>query len=327
MLYVLICAKLRPSLLIGSNLTFLSFRDCRTKELLKVISSIDGQVENRFDLSPQDPYSFKKEKPRGPPSFFQRSRNAIMGAADTFKRVAVKAAFGDDIRRVEAVAMSAVGIIWAGSANGAICQWDPSGHRLNEFQHNFTSVVCICAHGARMWVGYSDGTIQIMDPDGKLLASWVAHKSPIMKMAVGGTQIFTLAHHGGIRGWSLSSPGPIDSIVRAELTHREAKYKRLKHFKVVTGTWNVGQEKASNDSIRAWLGVAVKEEVELVVVGLQEVDMGAGFLAIAAAKETVSKNCDFLLPGLSLSLMVLFVVLGYDNCQKRTRIILPHQNA
>ncbi|KAF3323728.1 type I inositol 1,4,5-trisphosphate 5-phosphatase 13-like protein [Carex littledalei] len=268
---------------------YLSFAlwDCRTKELLKVISSIDGQAENRFDLSPQDPYSFKKEKPRGPTSFFQRSRNAIMGAADTFKRVAVKAAFGDDIRRVEAVAMSAVGSIWAGSANGAISQWDPSGHRLNEFQHNFTSVVCICAHGARMWVGYSDGTLQIMDPDGKLLASWVAHKSSIMKMAVGGTQIFTLAHHGGIRGWSLSSPGPIDSIVRAELTHREAKYKRLKHFKVVTGTWNVGQEKASNDSIRAWLGVAVKEEVELVVVGLQEVDMGAGFLAMAAAKETV----------------------------------------
>lgn len=227
-----------------------------------------------------------------------------MGAADTFKRVAVKAAFGDDIRRVEAVTMSAVGTIWAGSANGAISQWDPNGHRLNEFHRNSTSVMCICAHGTSVWVGYSDGTLEIMDLDGKLLASWVAHKSPIMKMAVGGTHIFTLAHHGGIRGWSLSSPGPIDNIVRPELAHKEAKYKRLKHVKVVTGTWNVGQEKASNDSIRAWLGIAVKEEVDLVVVGLQEVDMGAGFLAMAAARETVSKKCHFILQGLSLGLMV-----------------------
>ncbi|KAJ4791018.1 Inositol polyphosphate 5-phosphatase [Rhynchospora pubera] len=268
---------------------YLSFAlwDCRKKELSKVISSIDGQVENRFDLSLQDPYSFKKDKPRGPPSFFQRSRNAIMGAADTFKRVAVKAAFGDDIRRVEAVTMSAVGTIWAGSANGVISQWDPNGYRLNELQRNSTSVTCICTHGTRVWVGYSDGRLQIMDLDGKLLASWVAHKSPIIKMAVGGSQIFTLAHHGGIRGWYLSSPGPVDSIIRAELAHRQAKYKRLKHVKVVTGTWNVGQEKASHNSISAWLGVAVKEEVELVVVGLQEVDMGAGFLAMAAAKETV----------------------------------------
>ena len=36
----------------------------------------------------------------------------------------------------------------------------------------------------------------------------------------------------------------------------------------------------------SWLGSAISD-VGIVVVGLQEVEMGAGFLAMSAAKETV----------------------------------------
>lgn len=52
------------------------------------------------------------------------------------------------------------------------------------------------------------------------------------------------------------------------------------------GTWNVGQGRAFQDSILSWLG-SVVSDVGIVVVGLQEVEMGAGFLAMSAAKETV----------------------------------------
>jgi hypothetical protein len=51
-------------------------------------------------------------------------------------------------------------------------------------------------------------------------------------------------------------------------------------------TWNVGQGRASQDSLLSWLG-SVVSDVGIVVVGLQEVEMGAGFLAMSAAKETV----------------------------------------
>nr|CAD1820361.1 unnamed protein product [Ananas comosus var. bracteatus] len=278
---------------------YLSFAlwDSRTKELLKVIN-IDVQVETRFDiLSVQGAYeeddtkinlfsSFKKDKSQSSVSFFQRSRNALIGAADAVRRVAVKAGFGDDNRRIEALAMSMDGTIWTGSANGSLALWDGNGNRLQEFQHHASSILCICTFGLRVWVGYMDGTVHLMDIEGNLIGGWVAHNNPIIKMAVAGLYIFTLANHGGICGWNLSSPGPIDNILQSELIQKETLYSKFEHLKILVGTWNVGQERASYNSLAALLDFS-ESEVGLVVVGLQEVEMGAGYLAIAAAKEKV----------------------------------------
>jgi hypothetical protein len=76
--------------------------------------------------------------------------------------------------------------------------------------------------------------------------------------------------------------------MRSTLIEAEPLYKQFEYMKVLVGSWNVGQEKASYESLRAWLKLPTPE-VGLVVVGLQEVDMGAGFLAMSAAKETVSQ--------------------------------------
>ncbi|CAM0945760.1 unnamed protein product [Alopecurus aequalis] len=277
---------------------YLSFAlwDSRTKELLKVVN-VDGQVDSRFDvLSAQDPYGYetkqnflsspKKEKARSPVNFFQRSRNALMGAADAVRRVAARAGFGDDTRRIEALAISVDGMIWTGSANGSLAKWDGRANRLQEFQHHSSSVQSIINFGTRLWVGYMDGNIQLLDLEGNLLRGWIAHSSPILSMTVGSSYIFTLAGHGGVSGWNLSSPGPTDSILRSELMENETSYKNMEYIKVLVCSWNVGQEKASSESLRAWLEFPTAE-VGVVVVGLQEVEMGAGFLAMSAAKETV----------------------------------------
>ncbi|URD81200.1 IPPc [Musa troglodytarum] len=277
--------------------TLLVERDSRTRDLLKVFG-IDGQVETRVDIpSAQDQNvedemktksvsSSKKEKSQGSVSFFQRSRNALMGAADAVRRVAVKGTFGEDNRRTEALAVLMDGMIWTGCTNGSLVQWDGSGNRLQEVQHHSSAVQCICTYGPRVWVGYVSGTVQVMDLDGNLLGEWVAHNSPVIKMVVGGSYLFTLAHHGGIRGWNIRSPGPLDDILRVELANKELSYTKYENIKILAGTWNVGQERASHNSLISWLGSAASE-VGLVVVGLQEVEMGAGFLAMAAAKETV----------------------------------------
>ncbi|KAJ0972443.1 hypothetical protein J5N97_020402 [Dioscorea zingiberensis] len=278
----------------GGPLSF-ALWDSRSKELLKVFG-IDGLVETRIEASPmQDLYSedeirlksvlsSKKEKPQGALGFFQRSRNALMGAADAVRRVAVKGAFGD--RRAEAMAMSMDGTIWMGCTNGSVVQWDGNGTRLQEFQHHSSPIQCLCAFGTRLWVGYLNGIVQVMDLEGNLVGNWVAHSSPVIKMVAGGSYIFTLASHGGIRGWNLTSPGPLDGILQVELSSKKLSYTKLENLKILAGTWNVGQERASHDSLISWLGSAASE-VDLVVVGLQEVEMGAGFLAMAAAKETV----------------------------------------
>lgn len=192
----------------------------------------------------------------------------------------------EDNRRIGAIAVSVDGTIWSGFTNGTIARWDTYGTRLQEIQHHFSSVQCICPFSERLWVGYASGVVQLVDLEGKLLFEWLAHSCPVMDMAVTGSYIFTLAHHGGVRGWHLASPGPIDDVLRNELVKGELAFTKMENIRIMAGTWNVGQEKASHDSLISWLGSAASD-VGLVVIGLQEVDMGAGFLAISAAKETV----------------------------------------
>ncbi|XP_020571774.1 type II inositol polyphosphate 5-phosphatase 15-like [Phalaenopsis equestris] len=266
--------------------------DSRKRELLKIFN-IDGQMENRVDLAQSQEnhvedemkMKFTKKEKSGSLSFFQRSRNALIGAADAVRRVAQKGTFGED-RKTEAIVLAMDGIIWTGCTNGSLLQWDGNGNRVQEVQHHSSAVKALCAFGTRLWVGYVSGTVQIMDLEGNLLGGWLAHSAPVIKMVVGASYIFTLASHGGVRGWSLTSPGPIDDILRTELSSKELVYTKVEKIKILAGTWNVGQERASHDSLISWLASAATE-VGLVVVGLQEVEMGAGFLAMAAAKETV----------------------------------------
>ncbi|XP_030472272.2 type II inositol polyphosphate 5-phosphatase 15-like [Syzygium oleosum] len=265
--------------------------DARTRELLKVCS-VDGQVESRGDISTPQDFSMeyfssqRKEKSQGSSGFFQRSRNVILGAADAVRRVATKGAFGDDSRRTEALVTTIDGMVWTGCASGLLIQWDGNGNRLQDFQYLSFPVQCLCTFGLRIWVGYASGYIQVLDLEGNLIGEWVAHSSPVLKLAVGAGYVFSLAKHGGVRGWSITSPGPIDSILRSELAGKEFLYARIENIKILAGTWNVGQERASRDSLISWLGFAASD-ANIVVVGLQEVEMGAGFLAVSAARETV----------------------------------------
>ncbi|CAN4114931.1 unnamed protein product [Withania somnifera] len=267
--------------------------DARTRALLKIFNT-DGQVENI--LAALDPViedemrmktvsNSKKDKSQSSIGFFQRSRNAILGAADAV-RSAVKGGFGEDNLRTEALIITVDGMIWSGCANGLLVQWDRNGNRLQDFQYHSFSVQCLCTFGSRIWVGYASGYIQVLDLSGNLLGGWIAHNSPVIDCSVGGGYVFTLANHGGIRGWSVISPAPVDCILRSELASKEFLYTRLENFKILAGTWNVGQGRASPDSLISWLGSAAAD-VGIVVVGLQEVDMGAGFLAMSAAKESV----------------------------------------
>ncbi|KMT14685.1 hypothetical protein BVRB_4g074530 [Beta vulgaris subsp. vulgaris] len=271
--------------------------DAQTRELLKVFGT-DGQVESWVDasslqdLTTEDEMkmryvaALKKEKPQASFGFLQRSRNAILGAADAVRRAAVKGAMGDDNRRIEAMVATIDGTVWTGCSSGLLVQWDANGNRLQEFQHHSFAVLCLCTYGSKIWIGYMSGIVQVMNLEGKLLGSWVAHSSPVIRMAVGSAFIFTLAGHGGIRGWNITSPGPIDNLIRTELSGKEFLYTRLENLKILAGTWNVAQGRASCDSLISWLGCAASD-TDVVVVGFQELEMGAGVLAMSAAKETV----------------------------------------
>lgn len=246
-------------------------------------SSQDQVVEDEMNV--KFVTKSKKDKSQG---FLQRSRNAIMGAADAVRRAAKGAgAFVEDTKKTEAIVLATDGIIWTGCSNGLLIQWDGNGNRLQDFHHHPCSVQCFCTHGSRIWVGYASGKIQVLDLEGSIIASWTAHNEPVIKLVIGNGYVFSVATHGGIRGWNISSPAPIDDILRKELTEREQMYTRRENVSILIGTWNVGQGRASHTALMSWIGSAVSD-VDIVVVGLQEVEMGAGFLAMSAAKETVS---------------------------------------
>ena len=256
-----------------------------------------SQTENRVDIPSQDQpgvedemtvkfvSTSRKEKSGG---FLQRSRNAIMGAADAVRRVATRGAgaFAEDNKRTEALVLTADGMVWSGGTNGLLVQWDGNGSRLQDVIHHPCAVQCFCAFGTRIYVGYVSGMVQVMDLEGNLIAGWMAHNGPVIKLAAGNGYIFSLATHGGLRGWNISSPGPIDSLLRSDLAEKESIYSRQDNVRILIGSWNVGQGRASQESLMSWLG-SVASDVGIVVVGLQEVEMGAGFLAMSAAKETV----------------------------------------
>ncbi|KAH7833519.1 hypothetical protein Vadar_007128 [Vaccinium darrowii] len=291
----LLSDNIRSKVWAASSLSF-SLWDARTRELLKVYS-IDGQAENRVDMpsvqeqAVEDEMNVKfvskskKEKSHG---FLQRSRNAIMGAADAVRRVATKGAgaFVEDNKKTEALVLTADGMIWSGCSNGLLVQWDGNGNRLQDFHYHPYAVQSFCTLGSRIWVGYVSGMVMVLDLEGNMIAGWVAHSNPILKLVIGREYVFSLATHGGIRGWNISSPGPLDNIIRTDLAGKELSYTRQENVKLLVGTWNVGQGRASHDALMAWLGSSVAD-VGIVVVGLQEVEMGAGFLAMSAAKETV----------------------------------------
>ncbi|KAE8658643.1 Endonuclease/exonuclease/phosphatase family protein isoform 2 [Hibiscus syriacus] len=220
-LLCLVSDRVRAKVWCVQPLSF-SLWDACTKELLKVFN-IDGQIENRVDAA--------------------RSTNC------------------QDNKRTEALVLAPDGNIWSGCTNGLLVQWDGNGTQLQDVSHHPCAVQCFCVFGTRIYIGYVSGTVQVMDLEGNLVAGWMAHNGPVIKLATGNDYIFSLATHGGIRGWSISSPGPIDGILRQELAGKEHIYSRQDKNK--DAYWNVE------------------------FVGLQEVEMGAGFLAMSAAKATV----------------------------------------
>ncbi|XP_047942972.1 type I inositol polyphosphate 5-phosphatase 12-like [Salvia hispanica] len=289
----LLADNVRAKVWAAGSQTF-SLWNARTRELLKVFN-IEGQIENRVDMPSQEQpvedevnvklvSKGKKDKSQG---FLQRSRNALIGAADAVRRVAKGAgALVEDTKKIEAMMIAPDGAIWTGCTNGVLILWDGNGNRVQDFTRHPAAVQSICSHGSRIWVGYATGNIQILDLEGNLVTGWVAHNEPIIKLVVGHGHLFSLATHGGIRGWNISSPASTDSILRKELSERSAMYTRRDKVTIMVGTWNVSQGRASPTALKSWLGSAVSD-VDIVVVGLQEVEMGAGFLAMSAAKETV----------------------------------------
>ncbi|KAG6557250.1 hypothetical protein Mapa_001177 [Marchantia paleacea] len=285
---------------------YIAIWDARTRDFVRMfggptgqadLTSLDAGSPGKEILSDEDlkvGYAKVGKKEKG--GWLQRSRNAVMGAADAVRRAASGGGQNaDDGRRLEALVAAADGTMWGGYGSGLLVQWDFQGYRLQEILHRNVVIRSMCPVGNRLWVGYADGKVQVLPPGNAAtnpIGGWQAHRLSVIQMAVCDAYVFSLGSNGSIRGWNVTSPDRnLDGMLKTTMSNRADSYTRQRNLLVLAATWNTAQERASVHSVRTWLGFdprsAQPPEASIVVVGLQEVEMGAGAIGMAAVKETV----------------------------------------
>jgi hypothetical protein len=135
-------------------------RDARTRE---IVYSFEAQTNLAIpevpvgaDLSEEK--MLRKEKNMG---WLQRSRNALNSAADAVRRAADRLG-QEEARRLEALAASEDGTVWGGFGNGLLVQWNYEGNRLREVLVTPVTVKSLLAVGSRLWVGFTNGRIEVI---------------------------------------------------------------------------------------------------------------------------------------------------------------------
>ncbi|CAI5982279.1 unnamed protein product [Closterium sp. NIES-64] len=154
-------------------------------------------------------------------------------------------------------------------------------------------------------------------------AAAAATPAAIRQLARCSSFIVCVSRTGQVSAWLVAIPGPVDPALRATLSSSSALFTSRQRFRLAACTWNVGEERAVQRSVEAWLGEVAGEGPEreegadrldqavgagmgngtggavdvgngvggggadIIAVGLQEVEMNAGAIAIAAAKESV----------------------------------------
>uniref|UniRef100_A0A7I4BC76 Inositol polyphosphate-related phosphatase domain-containing protein n=1 Tax=Physcomitrium patens TaxID=3218 RepID=A0A7I4BC76_PHYPA len=270
----------------SAGIYFITIWDARTREPLSSFEAQSNTSSQEFAQNNEvlaEEKGLRKEKGVG---WLQRSRNAFMGAADAVRRAAAERLGQEEARRLETLAVSEEGTVWGGFGNGHLVKWDSEGTRQQWEPLAAVAVKCLLVVGSRLWVGYANGKIEVLSRNLKSEGCWPAQTSSIVHMARGGNYVFTLSADGGIRGWHVASLSPLDSLIQDELSKRTDNFTQKRQLRIFAGTWNVSQEKATSGSLRAWLEKSAAD-ASLVCIGLQEMEMGAGSIGLAAVKETM----------------------------------------
>ncbi|KAG0597124.1 hypothetical protein M758_UG313100 [Ceratodon purpureus] len=269
----------------SGGIYFITIWDARTREMVYSFEAQTNLASPEFSVGADLPEEklLRKEKSMG---WLQRSRNALNSAADAVRRAADRVG-QEEARRLETLVASEDGTVWGGFGNGHLVQWDSEGTRLGDPLVTSVTVKCLLAIGSRLWVGFTNGRIEVLSSSNRTsLGCWGAQSPSLAHMAKGGNYVFTLSVDGRILGWHVASLSPLDTLIQDQLSKRSDKFTQKRHVRIFAGTWNVSQEKASSEALRGWLEEPAAG-ASLVCIGLQEMEMGAGSIGLAAVKETV----------------------------------------
>eukprot|EP00803_Ostreobium_quekettii_P004836 evm.model.scf_1267.4 EVM.evm.TU.scf_1267.4 scf_1267:38976-43411(+) len=187
---------------------------------------------------------------------------------------------------VKALVAQSDGTIWVGYKNGVIERYYQNGRFIKRWGLGYR-LTSMCSVGEHVWAGLKDGSIVVMVSKLEAIFKWQAHTSAVISMAVSGGGVATLGEEGSLKCWSCQIPNPdLDEEAWVQWQSCMDDAFERGQLKILCGTWNVGNCKPSQESVRVWLGGQEKaDDADLAVVGLQQIEEGPWDAAKAAATE------------------------------------------
>lgn len=178
--------------------------------------------------------------------------------------------------------------VWVGHLDGTIDIYSGAGKLLDKVSLN-ASLTCMGEIGREIWVGTVGGEILRIEFDKRIIkGTFKAHKAPIKSITQVGTRAYSLGADGSINGWSASQS--YDSNESCWNQYRSLSQTCLSRISlgILAVTWNCGESRPDITSpFFRWIQEHSSDK-SIIVVSLQEVEMGGASVALAAAKETLS---------------------------------------
>lgn len=222
--------------------------------------------------------------------------NASAGAAANAAASAGSANLDDEIVPDQPSGGDIVGLVatpdnrmWVAFRKGNVERYSASG-KLQSTRQLTGRVYTMAAVGRRVWLGFTNGMLSVLGPDGTVLKTFLAHRAGIVGIAPSGGSTFTLAADGSVNGWSSAIPSPSDDEALQAWHDQAASTYVRDSLNVLAVTWNCGETKPEPTSaVFRWLHEHAFDK-GVVLIGLQEVEMGGTSVALAAAKNALASK-------------------------------------
>ena len=185
--------------------------------------------------------------------------------------------------------------IWIGRSDGVISVFESAGKLvenvslgLPERTHN-TDIRCMSLIGREVWVGTMGGDIhRISVEDRTMQGTFRAHFSPVRSIVQTGVRAYSLAADGSISGYNIDQDSATNQLCWDRYLTLGADCYSRRSIGVLAVTWNVGESRPHTGSpFFRWI-TEHSADKSMIVIALQEVEMGGASVALAAAKETLA---------------------------------------
>ncbi|KAK9832480.1 hypothetical protein WJX81_000147 [Elliptochloris bilobata] len=197
---------------------------------------------------------------------------------------------GEKPGALTSIASSPDGRVWAGFKHGRLEVYTSVG-RLFWKKDCGVRVSSLMAVGARMWAGLHDGRIRVWEAAPGLpplmLGDWQAHGMGVIGLALAGTRVVSLGADGSIKAWAATTPCEQDADARSAYDAEAGNLVMRETLEVLCLTWNVNESKPEVGKTLFQRLADMASGAAAVVVALQEIEMGGGSVAMAAAKDVL----------------------------------------